>query len=74
MLSYILPSCPTKGCEGRYDETFGGEDDILHVYMMLAFYLCLRKEFNNFNNTGARMVDSIYHVTFKLLKNRIFLD
>ena len=19
-------SCPTKGCEGRYDETFAGED------------------------------------------------
>ena len=28
--------------------------------------------FNKFNNTGARMLDSIYHMTLKLLKNRIF--
>ena len=25
-------------------------------------------EFNKFNNTGARMVDSIHHMTFELLK------
>ena len=30
-------------------------------------------EFNNFNNTGARMLDHIYHMTFKLLKNRILM-
>ena len=29
-------------------------------------------EFNKFNNTGARMLDNIYHMTFKLLKNHIF--
>ena len=30
-------------------------------------------EFNKFNNTGAQMLDSIfYHMTLKLLKNRIF--
>ena len=29
-------------------------------------------EFNKFNKPGARMVDSIYHMTLKLLKNRIF--
>ena len=28
-------------------------------------------EFNKFNNTGARMLDSIYHMTLKLLKNQI---
>ena len=27
-----------------------------------------RNEFNKFNNTGARMLDSIYHMTLKLLK------
>ena len=27
-----------------------------------------RNEFNKFNNTGARMLDSIYHITLKLLK------
>ena len=26
-----------------------------------------RNEFNNFNNTGARMLDSIYHMTLRLL-------
>ena len=31
-----------------------------------------RNEFNKFNNTRAQMLDSIYHMTFKLLKNRIF--
>ena len=31
-----------------------------------------RNKFNNFNNTGAGMLDSIYHMTLKLLKNRIF--
>ena len=27
-----------------------------------------RNEFNEFNNIGARMLDSIYHMTYKLLK------
>ena len=27
----------------------------------------LRNEFNKFNNTGARMLDSIYHMTLKKL-------
>ena len=27
-----------------------------------------RNEFNKFNNTGARMLDSIYHMTLKWLK------
>ena len=26
-----------------------------------------RNEFNKFNNTRARMLDSIYHITFRLL-------
>ena len=30
-------------------------------------------EFNKFiNNTGERMLDSIYHMTVKILNNRIF--
>ena len=29
-------------------------------------------EFNKFNNTGAQMLDSIYHMTLKLMKNHIF--
>ena len=31
-----------------------------------------RNEFYKFNNTGAQMLDSIYHMTFKLLENHIF--
>ena len=30
-----------------------------------------RNEFNKFNNTGARILDSINHMKLKLLKNRI---
>ena len=29
--------------------------------------LLFRKEFNKFNNTIARMLDSIYHMTLRLL-------
>ena len=31
-----------------------------------------RNEFNKFNNTVARVLDSIYHTTLKLLKNHFF--
>ena len=31
-----------------------------------------RNEFNKFNKTRARMLDSIYHMTVKVLKNCIF--
>ena len=31
-----------------------------------------RNELNKFNNIGARTLHSIYHMTLKLLKNRIF--
>ena len=30
-----------------------------------------RNEFNKFNNSGARMLDSVHHMALKLLKNRI---
>ena len=29
-------------------------------------------KFNKFNNTGARMLDSIYQMTLKLIKNQFF--
>ena len=32
-----------------------------------AFYLFFRNEFNKFNNTRSRMLDSIYHMTLGLL-------
>ena len=31
-----------------------------------------RNEFNKFNNTGARMLDSFYHMTLRSLRNLIF--
>ena len=31
-----------------------------------------RNGFNKFNNTGAQMLDSIYHITLKLFGNHIF--
>ena len=31
-----------------------------------SILLLFRKEFNKFNNTGARMLDSIYHITTTL--------
>ena len=31
-----------------------------------------RNEFNKFNNTGARMLDSINHMILTLLKNAFF--
>ena len=37
----------------------------------LAFIFFFRNQFNNFNNTGARILDSIYHRTLKSIKNRI---
>ena len=36
---------------------------------ILSFF---RNEFDKFNNTGAQMLDSIDHMTLKLIKNDIF--
>ena len=33
----------------------------------LAFYHFFATSFNKFNNTGARMLDSIYHMTLYIL-------
>ena len=32
-----------------------------------------RNEFNKFNNTKVRMIHSDYHITLKIIKNRIFI-
>ena len=49
----------------------GKGDKIRGLPSILSLF---RNEFNKFNNTltGARILDSIYHMTLKLLKNRIF--
>ena len=37
-----------------------------------AFFHFSAMSFNKFNNTGARILDSVYHVTLKLVKNHKF--
>ena len=39
---------------------------------LLSILSLFRNKFNRFNNTGAQMLDSIYQMTLKLLKNHIF--
>ena len=39
---------------------------------LLSILLLFFNQFNKFNNTGERMLDSSYHMTFKLIKNHIF--
>ena len=34
---------------------------------LLSILSLFRKEFNKFNNTRARMLDSVYHITSSLL-------
>ena len=38
-------------------------DKMRGLQSILSFF---RNEFDKFNNTGARMLDSIYHMTLKL--------
>ena len=39
---------------------------------LLSILSHFRNMFNKFKNTGARMLDSIYHMTLKLFSNHIF--
>ena len=41
----------------------GKRDQMRGVLRILSFF---RNGFNKFNNTGAQMLDSIYHMTLKL--------
>ena len=40
----------------------GKRDKMRGLSIILSLF---RNEFNKFNNTGARVLDSIYHMTFK---------
>ena len=42
---------------------FGKSDKMRGLSSILSLF---RNEFNKFNNTGARMLDSIYQMTLKL--------
>ena len=44
----------------RKSDKMGGLPSILSLF---------RNKFNKFNNTGAQLLHSIYHMTFKLIKN-----
>ena len=39
-----------------------------------SILLLFRNKFNKFNNTGARILDSIYHFTFRLLCSLCLFD
>ena len=41
----------------------GKRDKMRGLSSILSLF---RNEFNKFNNTGVRMLDSVYHMTFKL--------
>ena len=51
----------------------GKRDKLRGLPSILSFF---RNEFNKFNNTRARMLDSIYHMTLRLFsrKNVIILS
>ena len=46
----------------------GKRDKMRGLQSILSLF---HNEFNKFNNTGAQMLDSIYHMTLKLLWNLI---
>ena len=41
------------------------------MWGLLSILLLFRHKFNKFNITRARMLDSIYHMILKLIRNRI---
>ena len=41
---------------------------------LLSILSIFCNKFNKFNNTGAHMLDSIHHMTLKLLWNSVFLS
>ena len=47
-----------------------GKSDLMRGW--LSILLLFRSEFNKFNKTGARMLDSIYHMAVNILTNCIF--
>ena len=41
--------------------------DHTHLLFLAEHFICFRNEFNKFNHTRARMLDSIYHMALRLL-------
>ena len=46
-----------------------GKRDKMNLLSILSLF---RNEFNQFNTKGARIVDSIYHMTLKIIYDSIF--
>ena len=61
MSAHVLLSLLNK--LGKSDKMLGCLPSILSLF---------RNKFNKFNNTGPRMLDSIYHLTFKLFCTPVF--
>ena len=47
-----------------------GKNNKMRGLPSILSFFC--NDFNKFNNTGARMLDFIYHMTLYLIKNRMF--
>ena len=47
----------------------GKSDRMRDLLSIISLFL---NELHTFNNTGARMLDSIYHMTLKYFCNRVF--
>ena len=47
-----------------------GKSDKMRGLPSILLLFC--NKFNKFNNTGARMLDSIYHMTLKFIESRMF--
>ena len=62
----ILHEC---SCFIEFIKGLGKTDKMRGLASILSHF---RNKFNKFNNTVARMLDSIYHRTLMLLKNHIF--
>ena len=41
--------------------------NLLNQLRLAEHFLPFRNKFNKFNNTGAQMLDSIYHMTLRIL-------
>ena len=62
----ILHEC---SCFIEFIKPVGEKDKMRGLSTILSLF---RKEFYKFNNTGAQMLDSMYHRTLKLRKKCIF--
>ena len=65
-----IPYLKTEGREGGSSEP---PEPPLDLPLKLSkYFIAFHNEVNKFNNTGALMLDSIYHMALKLIKNHIF--